>query len=115
MYTKSKLRSKQDPNKFEQIYAELENIYNIRLKDKENERNKKANSLNPIIIINLVIAIAMLYFAVKHQQDILVGFAFIPVTFMIICLIIHIRKYSRLRVFKRIQKSYFRTANTNIW
>ena len=115
MYTKSKLRSKQDPNKFEAIYTKLENIYNIRLKDKENERNKKANSLNPIITINLIIAATMLYFAAKYQQDILVGFAFIPITFMIICLIIHIRKDSRLRVFKRIQKSYFRTANTNIW
>ena len=29
MYTKTKLRRKQDPNKFEQIYAELENIYEI--------------------------------------------------------------------------------------
>ena len=92
MYTKSKLRSKQDPNKFEPLYAKLESIYKFRFEDAEKQRNKKANSLLPIIIINLVIAVAILFFAVKTQQEIFTGLIYVPITFIAICLILSIRK-----------------------
>ena len=48
MYTKTKLRSKQDPHKFEQIYAELENIYEINFADTAKKVN---NRLKTVIFI----------------------------------------------------------------
>ncbi len=41
MYTKTKLRRKQDPNKFEPIYTELENIYQNNFKETERKLHKE--------------------------------------------------------------------------
>ncbi len=56
MYTKTKLRRKQDPNKFEQIYAELENIYEVNFADTA----KKVNNRLKVAIFTLIIATILL-------------------------------------------------------
>lgn len=57
MYTKTKLRRKQDPNKFEQIYAELENIYEINFADIAKKVN---NRLKTIIFVMIIATILLL-------------------------------------------------------
>ncbi len=54
MYTKSKLRRKQDPNKFEPIYAELENIYQINFAETEKKLNKRT-SIAAVLLITATI------------------------------------------------------------
>lgn len=60
MYTKTKLRSKQDPNKFEQIYAELENIYQDNFKEGERKLHRRNSIAATLIIIGTILLILVL-------------------------------------------------------
>ncbi len=70
MYTKTKLRRMQDPDKFEQIYAELENIYEVNFAETGKKVNKKISIVAALMILGTALLLITLIQSTKGMEAI---------------------------------------------
>lgn len=101
MYTKTKLRSKQDPNKFEKVYAELENLYNDNLRAGEIKLNKRNSLAAALIITATILLLVILIQTIIEPNTINITLVAIAVGLIFITPLLYIKQSSDETSFPR--------------